>query len=163
MSKAPVSYKYIQGLLDVAEFLVTNPELPEPSSMDNSFITFNYWGKDPAEIQRLARLIPGTMTKNDPKKDSYNGAYYILTSAQISPGKDTNCQCTNAAFTVGVEPVGFAVMCQLASTPSAHSVMAFILMVCACSSVSRAGSNASHGTSLSMFQRTASNCLKSSG
>src|SRR3990167_7483110 len=30
-----------------------------------------------------------------------------------------NCLCTNAAFTVGVEPVGFAVMCQLASTPSA--------------------------------------------
>ena len=25
--------------------------------------------------------------------------------------KDANCQCTNAAFTVGVEPVGFTVMC----------------------------------------------------
>ena len=30
-----------------------------------------------------------------------------------------NCLCTSAAFTVGVEPVGFAVMCQLAATPSA--------------------------------------------
>lgn len=107
MSKAPVSYKYIQGLLDVAEFLVTNPELPEPSSMDNSFITFNYWGKDPAEIQRLARLIPGTMTKNDPKKDSYNGAYYILTSGtkvggrtvQISAYRDSVCERTETSST----------------------------------------------------------------
>ena len=40
-------------------------------------------------------------------------------AVQISPGKNANFLCTNAAFTVGVEPVGFAVMCQLASTPSA--------------------------------------------
>jgi len=44
-------------------------------------------------------------------------------AVQISPGKSANCLCTSAAFTVGVEPVGFAVMCQLASTPSAlHAV-----------------------------------------
>ena len=42
--------------------------------------------------------------------------------------KDTNCQCTNAAFTVGVEPVGFAAMCQLASTPSALT-MRFLFVV----------------------------------
>ena len=36
-------------------------------------------------------------------------------AGQISPGKHANCPCTNAAFTVGVEPLGFAVMCQLAS------------------------------------------------
>jgi hypothetical protein len=30
-----------------------------------------------------------------------------------------NCLCTSAAFTAGVEPVSFAVMCQLDSTPSA--------------------------------------------
>ena len=35
------------------------------------------------------------------------------------PCKNANFLCTSAAFTVGVEPVGFAVMCQLASTPSA--------------------------------------------
>jgi hypothetical protein len=39
--------------------------------------------------------------------------------AQISPGKDANCRCTSAAFTVGRVPLGFAVMCQLASQPSA--------------------------------------------
>ena len=38
---------------------------------------------------------------------------------QISPGKNANCRCTSAAFTVGCVPVGFAVMCQLASHPSA--------------------------------------------
>src|ERR1017187_9278184 len=40
-------------------------------------------------------------------------------AAQISPGKNANCRCTSAAFTVGCAPVGFAVMCQLASHPSA--------------------------------------------
>ena len=40
-------------------------------------------------------------------------------SVQISPGKNANCRCTSAAFTVGCVPVGFAVMCQLASHPSA--------------------------------------------
>ena len=39
--------------------------------------------------------------------------------AQISPGKNANCRCTSAAFTVGCVPVGFAAMCQLASHPSA--------------------------------------------
>jgi len=41
---------------------------------------------------------------------------------QISPGKNANCRCTSAAFTVGCVPVGFAVMCQLASQPSALSM-----------------------------------------
>ena len=39
--------------------------------------------------------------------------------AQISPGKNANCRCTSAAFTVGCVPVGFAVQCQLAWHPSA--------------------------------------------
>ena len=34
---------------------------------------------------------------------------------QISPGKNANCRCTSAAFTVAAVPMGFAVMCQLAS------------------------------------------------
>jgi hypothetical protein len=38
---------------------------------------------------------------------------------QISPGKNAMCPRTSAAFTVPVVPVGFAVMCQLASTCSA--------------------------------------------
>ena len=38
-------------------------------------------------------------------------------AAQISPGKNANCRCASAAFTVGCAPVGFAVMCQLASQP----------------------------------------------
>jgi hypothetical protein len=46
---------------------------------------------------------------------------------------------------------------------AAHSVMAFIFTVCACSSESRVGSNEAHGMSRSMFQRTASSCRKSSG
>ncbi len=46
---------------------------------------------------------------------------------------------------------------------AAHSVMAFILIVCACSSLSKVPSNRSQGMSLSMFQRTASSCLNSSG
>jgi hypothetical protein len=46
---------------------------------------------------------------------------------------------------------------------AAHSVMAFILTVSACSSVSRLASNRSQGMSVSMFERTASSCLKSSG
>jgi 3-polyprenyl-4-hydroxybenzoate decarboxylase len=46
---------------------------------------------------------------------------------------------------------------------AAHSVMAFILIVCACSSESLAASKRAHGMSSSMFQRTASSCLKSSG
>ena len=41
---------------------------------------------------------------------------------QTSPGKITNCRCTNAAFTVGCVPPGFAVMRQLASQPSALSM-----------------------------------------
>lgn len=36
-------------------------------------------------------------------------------AVQISPGKNANFLCTSAAFTLSVEPVGFAVMCQLAS------------------------------------------------
>src|SRR5574337_683591 len=40
-------------------------------------------------------------------------------AAQISPGKNANCRCTSAAFTVGCVPVGFAVVWQLASPPSA--------------------------------------------
>jgi len=46
---------------------------------------------------------------------------------------------------------------------AAHSVIAFILIVRACSSLSRAASNLDHGMSVSMFQRTDSSCLKSSG
>ncbi len=46
---------------------------------------------------------------------------------------------------------------------AAHSVMAFILMVWACSSLSSAASKRSQGMSVSMLQRTASSCLKSSG
>ena len=33
---------------------------------------------------------------------------------QISPDKDVNFSCTNAAFTLSPEPVGFVVLCQLA-------------------------------------------------
>ena len=46
---------------------------------------------------------------------------------------------------------------------AAHSVMAFILMVWACASVNWLASNRSQAMSVSMFQRTASSCLKSSG
>jgi hypothetical protein len=38
---------------------------------------------------------------------------------QISPGKNTMFPRTSAAFTVGAVPSSFAVMCQLASAPSA--------------------------------------------
>ena len=34
----------------------------------------------------------------------------------VQQDKDANFPCTNAAFTLSIEPVGFAVMCQLAST-----------------------------------------------
>ena len=34
--------------------------------------------------------------------------------AQISPDKNVNFPCTNAAFTLPLEPVGFVVLCQLA-------------------------------------------------
>ena len=44
-----------------------------------------------------------------------------------------------------------------------HSVMAFILMVCACSSESFAGVYSSHGTSRSRLQRTRSSDLKACG
>ena len=44
-----------------------------------------------------------------------------------------------------------------------HSVMAFILMVRAWSSLSRLASNLSHGTSFSMFQRTDSSDRNRSG
>ena len=40
-------------------------------------------------------------------------------AAQISPGKNANCRCTSAAFTVGLVPLGFASTGRLASTPSA--------------------------------------------
>ena len=46
---------------------------------------------------------------------------------------------------------------------AAHSVMAFILIVRACSSVSRAGSNAVQGTSVARFQRTSSSARNKSG
>ncbi len=44
-----------------------------------------------------------------------------------------------------------------------HSVMAFILMVMACSSESRPASNWSQGMSSAMFQRAFSRLVKSSG
>ena len=40
-------------------------------------------------------------------------------AGQISPGKNAMFPRTSAAFTVGTVPMGFAVMCQLASAPSA--------------------------------------------
>lgn len=40
-------------------------------------------------------------------------------AGQISPGKNAMFPRTSAAFTVPVVPMGFAVMCQLASTCSA--------------------------------------------
>ena len=43
--------------------------------------------------------------------------------AQISPGKDANSPCTNAPFTLSAEPMGFAVLCQLASTLQAFYVV----------------------------------------
>ena len=46
---------------------------------------------------------------------------------------------------------------------AAHSVMAFIFTVRACSSDSLVASKRSHGMSRSMLQRTASSCLNSSG
>jgi hypothetical protein len=46
---------------------------------------------------------------------------------------------------------------------AAHSVIAFILIVRACSSDRRSPSKVSQGTSHSRFQRTASNCLNKSG
>ena len=46
---------------------------------------------------------------------------------------------------------------------AAHSVMAFIFTVWACSSLRSLASKASQGMSLSIFQRTDSSCLKSSG
>jgi len=46
---------------------------------------------------------------------------------------------------------------------AAHSVIAFILIVRACSSESRAGSNDDQGTSVSIDQRTDSKLRKSSG
>ena len=46
---------------------------------------------------------------------------------------------------------------------AAHSVIAFMRTVSACSSLSRLASKAAQGMSSSMFQRTASSCLKSSG
>ncbi|CFU72975.1 Uncharacterised protein [Bordetella pertussis] len=46
---------------------------------------------------------------------------------------------------------------------AAHSVIAFILMVWACSSDSLLPSKSSHGISDAIFQRTASMVLKSSG
>lgn len=42
-----------------------------------------------------------------------------LLAGQISPGKNAMFPRTSAAFTVPVVPLGFAVMCQLASTCSA--------------------------------------------
>jgi len=36
-------------------------------------------------------------------------------AVQISPGKNANFLCTNAAFTLSAKPMGFAVLCQLAS------------------------------------------------
>jgi len=44
-------------------------------------------------------------------------------AAQISPGKDANSACTNAPFTLSAEPMGFAVLCQLASTLQAFYVV----------------------------------------
>ena len=44
-----------------------------------------------------------------------------------------------------------------------HSVMAFILIVCACSSDSLAPSNSAQGTSCAMSQRTDSKALNSCG
>src|SRR6516225_9535241 len=46
---------------------------------------------------------------------------------------------------------------------AAHSVMAFILIVSACSSLSRFASKVSQGTSFAMFQRAASRDLNRSG
>src|SRR5476651_1826961 len=44
-----------------------------------------------------------------------------------------------------------------------HSVIAFILIDCACSSLSKLASNVSHGISVCMHQRACSSSLKSLG
>ena len=42
-----------------------------------------------------------------------------LFKSGLSPGRCANCRCTNAAFTVGCVPVGFAAMCHRQQHPSA--------------------------------------------
>ena len=54
------------------------------------------------------------------EREALRGELKVLNYArQISPGKNAMCPRTSAAFTVGTVPMGFAVMCQLASAPSA--------------------------------------------
>ena len=63
-------------------------------------------GAVPCRPRRASRPVSSPVT-NSPQDCLCTGS---------APGKDTNFPCTNAAFTLSIEPVGFAVMCQLAST-----------------------------------------------
>ena len=46
---------------------------------------------------------------------------FVWSGSYAAPGTDlhvsANFACTNAPFTLGVKPMGFAFLCQLASTP----------------------------------------------
>ena len=66
------------------------------------------------------------VTRCDPIRDCHHP--HAPHAVQISPGRCANCRCVSGvgapspistAFTVGCVPMGFAVMCQLASHPSA--------------------------------------------
>ena len=79
--------EYVHSLRALADLLETHPELPKPV-IGYTTVRFDYWGNDPAEVAKLARAIPGTMAKNDPKESSFDEKYYELTS-NIKVGKFT--------------------------------------------------------------------------
>ena len=58
--------------------------------------------------------------------------------AQISPDKNVNFPCTNAAFTLSPEPVGFVMLCRLAQETKPYMRFLFVVShVCAPASFRR--------------------------
>ena len=96
---------------------------PAPSrrALPRAALCCRWWLLPILRMQRAARRSAWTLVSRcGPIRVCHH--QHAPLAVQISPGKNANCRCTSAAFTVGCVPVGFAVMCQLASHPSAFTM-----------------------------------------
>lgn len=70
----------IAGLRAMADLLEATDALPLPEPVN---FAWNVWGNFqddvPAEVARIAKLLPGRLDKNDPTVSDFNGRYYQLT------------------------------------------------------------------------------------
>lgn len=103
---------YIAGLRAVADLLESTPQLPLPSvaEFDWSAGAEVIYGRAQDEregMARLARLIPGTLAKNDPAAGHYDERYFELAGnvggmpVRVWATRETVCE----RVVVGTKPV----------------------------------------------------------